>query len=653
MTQILIIVDDKPLQASLNKNLIKHLGCEVVLQDSSRNAISMMSLIPDIDVIICKDVIKKDAVAQKMSEFIVEHNKEIGKEILLFILGENKTAYTKVTAVDPKSSWEQIVTTLAGLLDIKVEIAAPAAAPAAPAAPVVVLPEYYPLNIKYYYFLAGLDIKFESYAKIVSKEGKDTKINYELRFQVGEKFDRATIEKYIAKGTTEFYIPKAQIAAAESLARAQLMAKVRTPPAAEKDRDQLNSDSFDLALDLVKNQEVDEYTLEIINLNLKAMVLSTTDSRALDIYLKKRKTLKQSYGYSHCLLTCLIIQNIIKNFKWSTQEMKDSIVYLLYFHDISLLNDRLIKNHHNYFQKISDFSADETKLVLSHALLASSIVEKFKEVSPDVVNLVREHHGIKSGKNFQETLSIIISPLTMVLIVVEDFVTRYLDLICEPAKEKDHLTAIFNDMSKKYNKLTYAEALKFTQRLIEEGGEKLAAEEAALAQAAMAAKAALAAQMASVTASEVASKSEAAKAVAANAAAIATRAAEKAAAEKAAADLDLTNAVAASAKAAAEQAAADQAVATALVAVQKAAAAKLSADQAAAVARNTAEKSQAMVNSLTIAADRAKAIVMKTIAEKAAAEQAAWKAADKATADQQEARTAAERAAALALVRKT
>lgn len=653
MTQILIILDDKPLQASLNKNLIKHLGCEVVLQDSSRNAISMMSLIPDIDVIICKDVIKKDNVALKMSEFIVEHNKEIGKEILLFVLGENKTSYPKTTAVDPKTSWEQIIKTLAELLDIKVDITAPAAAAATVAAPIVVQPEYIPLNLKYYYFLTNVEVKFESYAKIVTKEGKDTKISYDIRMQPGEKFDRGTIEKLIAKGVTEFYIPKAQFTAADTLARAQLLAKVKAPPANEKERDQLNSDSFDLVLDLVKNQEINEYTIEIINLNLKAMVLATTDSRALDEYLKKRRMLRQSYGYQHCLLTCLIIQNIIKNFKWATQEMKNSIVYLSYFHDISLLNDRLIKIHHNYFQKSSELTADESKIVLNHALLSATIVEKFKEVSPDVVNLVREHHGIKSGKNFQETLSIIISPMTMVLIVVEDFVQRYLDLVCEPEKEKTHLVAIFNDLSKKYNKLTYAEALKFTQRLIEEGGEKLAAEEAAQAQAAMAAKAAVAAQMASVTASEVASKSEAAKSVAENHAAIVARAADKAAAEKTTADAELASAVAAAAKYTAELAAADQAVATALAAVQKAAAAKLAADQAATQLRSSAEKSQALVSSLTVAAQRARALVMKTIAEKSAAEQAAWKAADKAAADQQEARTAAARAADLAVLRKT
>jgi HD-GYP domain-containing protein (c-di-GMP phosphodiesterase class II) len=654
MTQILIIHDDKKLAAELNKQLIKNLGCEVMMQDSSRNAISMMALIPDIDLIICKDLIKKDQVPSKMVEFLPQHNKDLGRDVLLLILGENKTEYAKSKAIDQKSSWEKIVVEAGVMLGITVTIEVPVEAPAAPAAPVIVAPSYYPFNIKFLSLLIGQTLKFDTYLKIKNKANMT---DYELIMKAEQPFDKTMAEKLMVKGITEVYITKEQIASADNMARSQLLTKVKTPPTTEKEKDIFLSDCFDLTMDLIKGNEIDDYVISLVSFNINEIMSFTADPRALDVFLKKRKTQKLSFAYSHCLLSILIIQNIIKNFKWSTQEIKDNIVYLLYFHDITLHNERLVRIHHNYFQKSAELTPEESKIVLNHALSAASILEKFKDLPSDLAPAIKEHHGVKNGNNFVESLSIIVSPFTMMLIVVEDFVAKFLELPLDDKKEKENLNAIFNEMSKKYTKLTYVEAFKATQRLIEEGGEKIAAEEAAAALAARLAKAALAASVAAVTAAETAAKSEALKAKtqaqATRAATVATKAAE----EKANADKELAAAVANSLKLSAEHAAAEQAVANALAAVQKAAAAKLEADQVAILAKQAVDKNQNIISSLTSAAEKAKAAVIQTIADKAAAEQAAWKAADQATADQAAKvaaeQLAAERAAATTAGRKT
>ena len=438
------------------------------------------------------------------------------------------------------------------------------------------------------------------------------------------------------------------------------MNRVKNPPTEEKERDQLNSDCFDIVLDLVKKQEVDDYTIELVTLNLKALMLATSDVRALDNFLKKRKSLKLSYPYTHVLLTCLIIQNIIKNFKWSTQEIKDNIVYFMYFHDLSLQNEKLVKIHHNYFQRAGELILpDDKRAVLNHALISSNLVEKFKDLSPDLIPAIKEHHGVKGGNNFVESLSIIVTPFTMMLIVVEDYVSHFLDMPLDllPHKEKEFIANIFLEMGKKYNKLTYQDALVATKKLIDEGAEKLAADEAAAATAARLAKAALAAATAAVTAAETASKSEALNAKAAAVVARVTLIANKAAEEKAAIDKELSEARALQIKLTADQTAAEQAVAEALLAVQKANAQKAAADQAVALAKQASTKSTQTIAALTASAEKAKAAVIQTIAEKAAAEQAAWKAADQAKADQ-EAKiaaelAAAEKAAAAAAGRKT
>lgn len=656
MTQILIITDDKALNQNLNKNLIKYLGCEVVMQDSSRNAISMMGLIPEIDLIICKDVIKKDQVPVKMCEYLPQHNKDLGRDVLLLILGENKTDYAKATAIDPKASWEKIVVDAGALLGIKVDIEVPVAAAAAPAAPVVVAPSFYPLNFKYYYLLVGQPLKFDSYTKVK----KAANVDYDLSIKAESIVDKVSLDKIALRGIQEFYITKEQYTSVETTVRSLLMSKVKNPPKDENENAQLNSDCYDLILDMLKRQEVDNYIIELATLNLKAFMLATTDARALDNFLKKRKTLKLSYAYTHVLLTCLIIQNIIKNFKWTTQEIKDNIVYILYFHDISLQNEKLMKIHHNYFQRAGELvMPEDKKAVLNHALNSANIIEKFKDLSPDIGAAIKEHHGIKSGSNFADSLSIIVTPFTMMLIVVEDYVSHFLEMPNDllPHKEKDFIANIFVEMNKKYTKLTYLEACKATQKLIEEGAEKIAADEAAAASAARLSKAALAASVAAVTAAETAANSAAASAKAAAVVTRVTAVANKAAEAKANADKEVAAAVALTLKIAQEQAAAEQAVATALAAVQKAQAAKLAADQAEAVVKQNAQKAALNVKNLTAMAEKAKTQMIDTMAEKTAAEQASWKAADQAKADQ-EAKIAAdqlseEKAQAAAAGRKT
>lgn len=77
--------------------------------------------------------------------------------------------------------------------------------------------------------------------------------------------------------------------------------------------------------------------------------------------------------------------------------------------------------------------------------------------------ILSEHHGSKSGIGFPKTLSIAIAPLSMMFIVVEDFVDSFLKIKDLPTR--NDFEAIFNRLEKKYTKVTYAQTLSALRKM--------------------------------------------------------------------------------------------------------------------------------------------------------------------------------------------
>jgi hypothetical protein len=229
----------------------------------------------------------------------------------------------------------------------------------------------------------------------------------------------------------------------------------------------LNSDSYHIVLDLFRNQEINNYTAELISESLKTMKNLVRLPDAMSVYFTSLKERKISYSYAHCHLTCLLINNIVGGFSWSNKDTKDIVVYLSYFHDLALHNDRLVRAHHYYSQEEEKLSEEDKMIIQKHADTAAKISGKILHTAFDLASLVREHHGLKTGIGFTELLSTNISPVCMVMIVVEEFVTCYLDVTEIGLQEiaKVDLENIFVALEEKYSMSTYLETVKSLKKL--------------------------------------------------------------------------------------------------------------------------------------------------------------------------------------------
>ena len=325
--------------------------------------------------------------------------------------------------------------------------------------------EYHSISIIYFMNLAETTLDFSAYARIKKSDG----FEYIKKFQPDMKLSAKDLERVLVRCGKELYINSEEASKANAFLNNLFLERFKNPNLSFPERMKLNSDSFEILLEVFKNSSFDKYNIEIIKVLVKSIdILMKTESGINDFRLSIKNN-KLAYGYTHLHLTCFIFLQIYDKFPWSKEHTKNKIIYLSLFHDLCLKSDRLIKIHHRYFSESSNLNEDEKNLIFSHADSAATILENIIKAPKELTNFVREHHGITSGKSFTESLSITTSPVCMAFIAIEDFVTRYLACL-EKNDNSDQkqlgaisLVEVFDELKIKYNKLTYAEVVQQIQ----------------------------------------------------------------------------------------------------------------------------------------------------------------------------------------------
>lgn len=230
----------------------------------------------------------------------------------------------------------------------------------------------------------------------------------------------------------------------------------RGPELSVAERVLLNSDSYEILLEVFKNSSIDKYSVEIIKELLKSTDLLSHIPNALQAFVLAMKSQKLSYGYCHSFMSYLILLPLSEQFSWRQEQSKNKLLYLSLFRDLGLHNDRLIKAHHNPTER-AKLNEDDSFIVHNHADVAATILEGIIKSSKDVPSMIREHHGMRNGKGFADTLSLGVGPLTMANIVIEDLVTLYMENLERTEPDKEVFLKIAEELQQKYVKLTYAD----------------------------------------------------------------------------------------------------------------------------------------------------------------------------------------------------
>ena len=280
---------------------------------------------------------------------------------------------------------------------------------------------------------------------------------YVKRLHAHYHFSKEEIKKYMSSGLVYFYIPDVNYIDFINMISREIIKSLKNLNYQTLDRFVLNSVAFDTAMERLKNfPQIDEVTIEIVDESLKSMMKSIEKVDSLSQFIKKLKDSGFSFSFLHSYFVALLSEKLAKFFEWNTPQTRDKLVYLSFFHDFSLMNTEWSEINSASELETSDLSDKEKDLVLNHANVSADMLSHFREIPFGLSQLVKEHHGSKSGIGFPDSLSISISPMAMMFVVMEDFATLFIKNNISSAEDLEY---VFNQLEGKYTKLSYAQTL--------------------------------------------------------------------------------------------------------------------------------------------------------------------------------------------------
>lgn len=317
---------------------------------------------------------------------------------------------------------------------------------------------YLPVPLNYF-----LDIRCNDYGcDIFIKIKKETHIQLVKLLSAEHVFSINDLERYFKSGLEKIFISKEQFPFFLNLFTEQVTLREQEALLEQTSEDSLISDAYKITRDQLELLNVDEMTIEIVEENIRKMMKSVGAKNALSKFLKALKEEKYSYLNARVYLTTLLMFKVLDSFEWNSTSIRKSVTYLCFFHDIGLSNDEHLKIRKE--EDLLSLSKNEVELVMSHAARAAEILEKFPKIPLGTSSLIREHHGNKSGKGFAKQFSATLSPISVMFIVVEDFVTEFLEIARDLSKKK--IEDIFTELEARHSKGTFAQTLAVLKKVI-------------------------------------------------------------------------------------------------------------------------------------------------------------------------------------------
>jgi hypothetical protein len=442
MSQVLLVEDNESLRAILKLNAVKSLGVNVIEKQSTVEAVSFIQILPDLDLIICREKMHGsfDIINILMTDKL---------SIPLIWIGQKQPLYKQTIMLPSDANWEKILVESGKVLGIDAKNKIDDSASG-----------FSPVDCHYFLNINSTSLGCDVYIKL-NKDGQD---HYVKCLHSTDSFTRSDIEKYMNQGLKEFYVTNAHFVQFVNFVTNQFVIKLDEEKLAGAERITVTGDAYKITMDRIQSLGLDDFAVNVAEASIKSMTASISENNALGSFLKLMKVNTLSYAYANAYLTSLILQKIVVQFDWCTNSIKERLTYVAYFHNCSLKEEHLMRILSYDQLEAAELSSKERELVLTHAMQSALLVDKFPSVPDGVSTIIKEHHGSKNGIGFPESLSTNISPISMMFIVVEDFVDEFLKVSEKPTKAD--FEYIYTHLSARYTSHTYAQTLNALDELI-------------------------------------------------------------------------------------------------------------------------------------------------------------------------------------------
>jgi len=411
MGQILIIEDDLKLASIYNLNLHMYIGSVIIEMTSFDSAKDFINDQSAIDLIVCKDYMKKEGSAKAL----FSHLKNSDIKIPFIIMGTQHEIEDKdqrnLHLIESPVDIKALVSTAGKLLDIKAKDMME-----------LKLPELIPIKISYFALISisPCDI----YHQITDPNGNQ---KFVKQFVSDYQFDRVSLNKLRNKKITELYIlADYRLEFTDSLT-SKVVTELNSNDLTQVQRLEKSEQTFDAISDMVIdtdgfNFNANKLTTACLN-SVKKVV---QDAGKLEDLLNDLMDAQNSYRFQHTQVLLYVAHQVIGLMEWGTAEQQDKMSFVAFFHDITLSTDEEVLAETEQALEDPKFTAEDIKKISSHASQAAQLVQSYERAPIGADTIIKQHHGSRNGIGFPKNAPNDLSPLAIVFIVAEEFTRQYL-----------------------------------------------------------------------------------------------------------------------------------------------------------------------------------------------------------------------------------
>lgn len=408
MAQIILIEPDETLRELLTLNLTTYVGAEVIPKDSFAEALTLLQIIPNIDLVISR---KLDAAGNNSSEicnFIRDNERETG----LILSGPealNKLDLGVALEVPDPLDWEQTIQLAAKTLGVNQELLEKK-----------VRPDYVPVRIKVFRHLSATPC--DIFIRIKRGPGD---YQFVKRLHSGDTFSEQVIQKYIDQGLANFYIPKDYLANFTNFVSDRFVERLERITWSEDEDFEVVGESFNQTLESAKEVGFSSATIQLAEAVMNSMLDSVQTSSDMGPLLQKVLNSPTGLTYQHGHMSAIVAIEILKACELGSQHNLEKVSYAALFKDV-MLSDREEWILIDSFEELENRHLPETDWdrVFGHALDSAALIQNARDIPLGVEELIRHHHGTSNGKGFSLGQIDNLPEISVVFILAVDFVNQ-------------------------------------------------------------------------------------------------------------------------------------------------------------------------------------------------------------------------------------
>jgi len=410
VSQVILIEKNDNLKDLLSINLKTYVGCEVIPRNNSTEAIALLNILPNVDLIITHASGANEETASLLLDYIQENNLEIS----IIVNGKFKHAdEDHLVVIQDEKNWEQVIKVSAKVLGVSAE-----------SLEARVLPEFIPIEVRYF-----LPLDTSCCDVFIRIKKSPTEFQFIKRIHSGDKYSKALIEKYIEQDLSYFYIPKDYQENFTNFVSDHLSKKLDDNKFSNiENKIEVIAQSYNIALKEIKKLGFNSATIQLTDSIVKSMISTAKDAPEVNNVLHKIINSKTGYLYQHGHMTSIVASEIAKNLGIGSDSVFLKLAYASFFKDISFVdNEELAKIGSFEELETADIDEMEWDLVFSHALDGALLIRKHPECPIDVDTIIKHHHGAHNGKGFS-AVSITKTPeISKVFVIACEFVKKLLN----------------------------------------------------------------------------------------------------------------------------------------------------------------------------------------------------------------------------------